>query len=138
GVGAAADDVAVGDGGGHDRDLVGAGQEEPAAVLHRADAAADAERHEADVGGAGDDVQDDAAVLVGGGHVEEHQVVRAGGVIGLGLLHRVAGVDEVDELHALDDPAVLHVEAWDQPGLERAAHGYAASLSAWAGSMVPL
>ncbi len=58
------------------------------------------------------------AVVGGGGDVEEGQFVGAGGVIGLGGLDRVACIDQVDELHALDDAAVLHVEAGDDAHLE--------------------
>ena len=54
-----------------------------------------AQRHEADVGGARDHVQDRAAALVAGGDVQEHQLVGAGGVVGGGLLDRIAGVAQV-------------------------------------------
>ena len=76
------DDAAVAHRGGVDRDLVGAGEHQGAHVVDRADAAADGDRHEADLGGAGDDVEHRAAVLVAGGDVEEAELVGAGGVIG--------------------------------------------------------
>ena len=41
-----------------------------------------------------------------------------GRVIGLGRLDRIAGIAQVDEVHALDDAAVLHVEAGDEADLE--------------------
>src|SRR3546814_13357839 len=72
--------------------------------------------------------------------VEEAELVGAGGVVDAGLFHRVAGIDQVDEVHALHHAAVLHVEAGDH------AHGqhHAAPLgcrdsraSAAAGSMRP-
>ena len=44
-----------------------------------------------------------------------------GRVIGLRRLDRVAGVAQVDELHALDDAPVLHVEAGDEADLEHVA-----------------
>ena len=78
--------------------------------FHLADTAADRERHEADVGGAGHHVQDGSAVLVGGGDVEEHQFIGAGGVIGPGLFHRIAGIAQRNKLHALHHPAVLDVQ----------------------------
>ena len=89
-------------GGGVDRDLVGAGQQQAADVLDRAHAAAHGERHEALLGGAADDVEDRVAVLVAGGDVEEGELVGAGGVVDPGLLDRIAGIAQVDELHALD------------------------------------
>jgi hypothetical protein len=77
----------------------------------RAHAAADRQRHEALLGGAGDDVEDGVAVLVAGGDVEEGELVGARGVVDPGLLDRVAGIAQVDELHALHHAAVLDVEA---------------------------
>ena len=65
-----------------------------------------------------DDVEDGAAVLVAGGDVEEAELVGAGRVIGARRLDRIAGVGEVDEADALDDAAVLHVEAGDDADLE--------------------
>jgi hypothetical protein len=44
---------------------------------------------------------------VAGGDVEEAELVGAGRVIGDGLLDRVAGIDEVDEVDALDDAPSL-------------------------------
>ena len=43
-------------------------------------------------------IEQDAAVLVARRDVEEAELVGAGPVIGLGRLHRIAGVDEVDEI----------------------------------------
>ena len=63
-------------------------------------------------------VEDDAAVLVGRGDVEEAELVRTRRVIGLGDLHRIAGIAQVDEIDALDDAAVLHVEAGDEADLQ--------------------
>jgi hypothetical protein len=48
---------------------------------------------------------------VTGGDVEEHQLVGALGVVSAGDLHRVAGVAQVQEVHALYDPALLNVQA---------------------------
>ena len=79
----------------------------------RAHAAADRQRHEADLGGAAHDVEQDAAVLVAGGDVEEAELVGARLVVGDGALDRIAGVAQVDEVDALDDAAVLDVEAGD-------------------------
>ena len=62
---------------GVDAALVGAGQQQPAHVLGRADAAADGQRQEHPRRGARHDVQDRVAVLVAGGDVEEAQLVGA-------------------------------------------------------------
>ena len=109
---------AVGDGGRIDRGLVGAGEQQVADVVERAHAAADRQRHEADFGGAAHDVDQRAAVLVAGGDVEEAQFVGAGLVVGDGAFDRIAGVAQVDEIDALDDAAVLDVEAGDDAGLK--------------------
>ena len=92
--------------------------QELADILDRAHAAADGQRHEAGFGGARDHVEDGVAVLVARGDVEEGQLVGAGGVIGDRRLDRIAGVAQIDEIHALDDAAVLHVEAGNDADLE--------------------
>jgi len=53
------------------------------------------------------------------GDVEEAEFVGARGVIGDRGFHRVAGVAQIDEIDALDHPAVLDVEAWDDADLEQ-------------------
>ena len=105
-----------------------------------AHAAADGQRHEALLGGAGDDVEDRLAVFGRGGDVEEAELVGAGRVIGLGRLDRIAGVDQVDEVDALDDAAVLDVETGDDAGFEGHAAAFRSAskiASASAGSMRP-
>ena len=62
-VGGAGDEIGIVDGGGVDRHLVGAGQQQLADILDLADTAADGHRHEAVLGGAGDDVEDGVAAL---------------------------------------------------------------------------
>ncbi len=66
-------------------------------------------------------VEDGVAVLVARGDVEEAELVGAGRVIGDRRLDRIAGVAQVDEVDALDDAAVLHVEAGDDADLEHRA-----------------
>ena len=127
---------APGDRGGVDRHLVGARGQQLADVLDRAHAAADGERHEAGLRGAPHHVEDDVAVLVAGGDVEEGELVGAGRVVGDRRLDRIAGVAQIDELHALDDAAVLDVETGNDADLEHgvtpppAARGSSASASA--------
>ena len=65
-----------------------------------------------------DDVEDGVAVLVAGGDVEKAELVGAGRVIGGGRLDRIAGVAQIDEVDALDDAAVLDVEAGNDADLE--------------------
>ena len=100
-------------GRGVDRDLVGAGVEHRLRVLDRADAAADREGDEDVVGGAPRQLDDRLALLVGGGDVEEDELVGALGVVALGQLDRVARIAQADEIGALDDAPGVDVEAWD-------------------------
>ena len=108
-----ADEVRVLHRGGVDRHLVGAGVEQVAHVLQLAHAAADGERHEHRLGRARHHVEDDLAPLVRRRDVEEGQLVGALLVVALRDLDRVAGVAQADEVDALDDAAVLDVEAGD-------------------------
>ena len=75
-------------------------------------------RHEAGFRGSAHDVENDAAVLVARRDVEESKLVGAGRVIGDRGLHRIAGVAQVHKIHALDDPAVLDVEAGNDADFE--------------------
>ena len=102
-----------------DRGLVGAGEQQIANVVGRPDAAADRQRHEAHFRRTPDDVEQDPAILMARGNVEEAEFVRPGPVVGDGALDRIAGVPQIDEIDALDDPAVLDVEAGNDPGLQR-------------------
>ena len=57
--------------------------------------------------------------------VEKAQLVRAGGIVGARGLHRVAGVDQIDEVDALDHAAIGHVETGYDAGLEHGGCGTA-------------
>ena len=59
------------------------------------------------------------AALVGGGDVEEGQLVGTLGVVGAGQLDRVAGVAQLLEVDALDHPAAVDVQARDHADGER-------------------
>ena len=124
------------DGGGVDRDLVGAGQQQAADVLDRAHAAADGQRHEALLGGAADDVVERVAPLVAGGDVEKAQFVGAFAIVEPRLRHRVAGIDQVDKVDALDDAPVLDIETGNDAHLQHAGSS-AIRRSAARGSMRP-
>ena len=106
---------------GVDGDLVGAGLQQGADIGDGAHPAADRERHEAGLRGAADDIEDDAAVLVARGDVEKAQFVGARRVVGDGGFHGIAGVAQVDEVDALDHPAVLDVEAGNDADLQHRA-----------------
>ena len=60
-----------------------------------------------------DDVEQRPAPLVARRDVEKTQLVRPGRIVGLRLLHRVAGVLQIDEVHALHHAPIGYVEAWD-------------------------
>ena len=55
---------------------------------------------------------------MGRGDVEKAQFVGAGGVIGDRGLDRIAGIAQIDEVDALDHPAVLDVETGNHADLE--------------------
>src|SRR5690606_3188878 len=98
--------------------LVGTRKEELADVLDLPDPAAHGQRHEAVLGGARDDVENRLAILVRGGDVEEAEFVRARRIVDDRRLDRIARIDEIDELHALDHAAVFYIEAGNDAGLE--------------------
>ena len=100
-------------------DLVGAGAQQAVDVVDGAHSPADGERDEDLLGGAPHDVVHRLAVAAARRDVEEGQLVDALRVVDLGELDRVAGVTEVLEVDALDDPAGVDVEAGDDPGGDR-------------------
>ena len=119
-----AHEFAARDGGRVDRDLVGARLQQLADILDRAHAAADRHRHEAALRRALDDVEDRVAVLVAGRDVEEAELVGAGRIVGGGGLDGIAGIAQADEVDALDDAAVLDVEAGNDTDFQHGgAHG---------------
>ena len=54
-----------------------------------------------------------------GGDVEKKQLVGAFAVVEPRLGHRVAGIDEIDKIDALNDPPVLDVETGNDPHLQQ-------------------
>ena len=92
-------------------------------IFGRANASADRQRNENCGGGAFDDVDHGVARIGAGGDVEENKLVGAFGVVKGGELDRIAGVAKIDELDALDDPPVGHIETGDDAAGQRiAAH----------------
>jgi hypothetical protein len=55
-------------------------------------------------------IQQRGAALVGRGNVEQHNLVGAFAGMTRGLRGRIAGVDDVHKLHALDDTTIAHVK----------------------------
>ena len=115
GVGGAAHQLRIGDGGGVDARLVGAGQQQLAHIFDRADAAADGERQEDALGGGAHDVERRRPALGGGRDVEVADLVGALRVVGGGDRHGIAGVAQLLELNAFFDPPAVDVEAGDDP-----------------------
>ena len=103
----------IGERGGVHADLVCAGLEDLRRIVGGANAAANAEGHKQFARGAADGVEQRLPAFVGRGNVEQHDFVRAFAGVARGLRGRVAGIDEVDELHAFDDAAGVHVETGD-------------------------
>ena len=95
----------VGERGGVDADFVGAGIEDLLGIACAANAATDAKRDEELCGGAAHGVEQSLAAFVRGGDVEQNDFVGAFARVAGGELSGIAGVDDVDELHALDDAA---------------------------------
>ena len=94
-------------------DLVGAGQQQAADILHRADAAAHRHRHEAAVGRAAHHIEDRIPLLVARGDIQEAKLVGARSVVELRLLHGIAHIAQVHEIDALHDPAGIDIQAGD-------------------------
>jgi len=115
-----AHEIGARDGGGVDRDFIGASEQEFPDVIDGAHAAADGQRHEALIGGAAHDVVDRVAAFMAGGDVEEAQLVGAFAIVEARLLDRVAGIGQIDEVDAFDHPPVFHIETRDHAHLQHA------------------
>ena len=103
----------AGEGGGVDAAFVGTRQQQPPHVVRAAHPPAHGERQEDFCGCPADHVQDGIPLLVAGGDVEEGEFVRPGRVVDRRLFDRVAGIAQIDEVHAFDHAAVFHVQAGD-------------------------
>src|SRR5690606_19718488 len=110
-VGRLAHEVRIADGGRIDAYLVRAGIEQVADVGDRAHTAANGQRDEYLAGHALHRMQHGVAAFMAGGNIQEGNLVGAGLVIAARDLHRIAGVANLDELDALDDTTLVHVQA---------------------------
>src|SRR3984957_10207240 len=129
--------LGAGDGRGVQRHLVRAGPQQPVHVVDAAHAAADRERDEDLLGGPADHVVHGVPAVAGRGDVEEHQLVGAVPVVGRGQLDRVPGIAQVTEVDALDHPAVIDVQARDDPdGDGRGGAGHGHRRSPWSSLLV--
>jgi hypothetical protein len=108
-------DVGIRNRRGVETGLVGARVEQPADVFHRAHAAANSQGNEHLRSNGFDHVQDQVALVAGGGDVQERKFIGALLVVARGDLHRVTGIAQVQEVHALDDAAACHVQARNDP-----------------------
>src|SRR2546425_74826 len=118
-----ADQLGALEGRGIDRDLVGAGAEQGPDVLDAPHAAPHGEGHVDALGRPAHHVEHDLPLLVGGGDVEEDELVGALDVIGARGLHGIARVTEIHEAHTLDYTARVDVEARNETLAEHGASG---------------
>ena len=79
------------------------------------DAPAHREGDEHPLGRPRDDIEQGLPRFLRGRDVEKAYLVRPHRVVGRGALDRVARVAEALEINPLDDAALLHVEAGDDP-----------------------
>src|ERR1019366_2392457 len=71
---------------------------------------ADRERNKQAARRAGDHIDHRAALIAGGRNIQQNDLVRAIAGVSGGTFRRVAGVAQINKLHALHDPAVVHIE----------------------------
>ena len=107
------DEFAAIDGGRVDRDLVGAGSQQRLDVFDAAHSAAYRQRHETGLRGSPHHIQHGAAVFVGCRDIEKAELIGAGSIISDRAFDGIAGIAQIDEIDALNDASVLHVEARD-------------------------
>ena len=93
--------------------LVSAGIEQAPHVLHRAQATAHSQWNKDLRGDCFNDVQDQVAVVAGGGDVQKSQLVSALVVVARSDFDRVTGVAQLEEIDALDDASAGDIQAGD-------------------------
>ena len=132
-------DVRCFHGGGVDTDFVRAGQQHLPHVCHGADATTYGQRHEAASCRAGHDIDHGFPLLMGGGDVQEDELISTLSVVNLSALHRITRIPQFQELRAFDDTPFLDVETGDdafgEHGEDYAAAGLCASQCSASGSV---
>ena len=61
-------------------------------------------------------MDDRITAFVRGGDIKEAELIRAGFVVNLCLFDRIASIDDIDEVHAFDDAAVIDIQAGNDAG----------------------
>ena len=107
------DQSGIGERRGIHRDFVGAGIEDSCGILQRSNAAAHGERNKQLPGGPADDVEQSGAVLVGGGNIQQHNLVRSAAGVAQRQLGGIARISQAGKLHALHHASAVDVEAGD-------------------------
>src|SRR5271157_1395674 len=100
-------------GRGVDRNLVSSGEKNIANILNAPYPSARSEWHEYFSRNSLDYIEYGSSFFMGCCNVEEAELVSELFLVGLCIDHGVARVFQVDEIHALDDPAFHHVQAGD-------------------------
>lgn len=96
-------------------DLVGSNTKKFPGVFDRANASADGERYEQFFRGPSGHVDGGVSSIRRRGDVEEDDLVGSLTVVAGGEFYRVAGITDVDKVDAFDHPAVVYIEARDDP-----------------------
>ena len=115
-------DVGRRDRSGVDAHLFRAGLDQGCHIVDRANAPAHRERHEALLGDAPHHVVHDVPRFVAGGDVEEDQFVGAGFVVLPGDLDGIARIAQLHEVHALDHPAGVNIQAGNDAVSQHGGH----------------
>lgn len=103
------DEIWIDDGCGVEADFVGPSIEHIANVFYVAQSATDGEWHEALVGGTFNHVDHGVTLVAGGSDVEEYKFVGALLLIGFGLFDGIAGIDQIDKIHAFDNATLMNI-----------------------------
>ena len=98
-----------------DRHLVGPRAQQGPDIIEVANPAANGQRHEANLGRAAHDFEQNRAVFVAGGDVEEDQFIGSLVIIARSHFDRIAGVFQIEEICPLDHAPVVDIEARDDP-----------------------
>ena len=98
-------------GGGINAHLIGPRIQHTADILDLADTAAHGQRDEHLSGDLFHHMHHGFPIVGAGGNIQKSQLVRALFVIAARNLHRIPGIADIHELHALDHTPVVHVEA---------------------------